>query len=48
MSAMGKTSQLKKYAAARAEQMAIYWLRWLSNSGDKGLWSESISAVVSG
>ena len=43
-----KTPQLEEYTAAQAGQMATYWLRWVSTRGDKGPWSEPVSATILG
>jgi hypothetical protein len=43
-----KTPQLEEYSAAQAGQMATYWLRWVSTRGDKGPWSEPVSATIPG
>lgn len=43
-----KTPQLEEYTAAQAGQTATYWLRWVSTRGDKGPWSEAISATIPG
>jgi len=43
-----KTPQLEEYTAAQAGQMATYWLRWVSTRGEKGPWSEPVSATIPG
>ncbi|HTX21495.1 MAG TPA: hypothetical protein VMD27_06540 [Candidatus Aquilonibacter sp.] len=43
-----KTPQLEEFTAAQAGQVATYWLRWVSTRGDKGPWSEPISATIPG
>jgi len=43
-----KTPQLEEYTAAQAGQTATYWLRWVSTRGDKGPWSEPVSATIPG
>ena len=36
------------YAGADANKMAHYMLRWVSKGGDKGPWSETVSATIGG
>jgi hypothetical protein len=43
-----RTPQLEEYTAAQAGQTATYWLRWVSTRGDKGPWSEPVSATIPG
>ena len=48
MDAMSKTPQLEEYTTAWAGQMATCWLRWVSTRGDKGPWSEPVTATIPG
>ena len=43
-----RTPQLEEYSAAQSGQLVTYWLRWVSTRGEKGPWSEPISATVPG
>jgi hypothetical protein len=43
-----KTPQLEEYTTAQAGQMATYWLRWVNTRGEKGPWSEPVSATIPG
>jgi predicted phage tail protein len=37
-----------QYTGAQAGQMAYYWLRWVNTRGEKGPWSEPVSATIAG
>ena len=36
------------YAGTDANKMAHYMLRWVTKGGDKGPWSETVSATIGG
>jgi predicted phage tail protein len=42
------TPYLAEYTGAQAGQMAYYWLRWVNTRGEKGPWSEPVSATITG
>ena len=42
------TPYLAEYTGAQAGQMACYWLRWINTRGEKGPWSEPVSATIAG
>src|ERR1035437_5980154 len=42
------TPYLAEYTGAQAGQMACYWLRWINTRGEKGPWSEPVSATIPG
>jgi predicted phage tail protein len=42
------TPYLAQYTGAQAGQMVYYWLRWVNTRGEKGPWSEPVSATISG
>ena len=42
------TPYLAEYTGAQAGQMAYYWLRWINTRGEKGPWSEPVSATIAG
>ena len=39
---------MEEYTGAQAGQMVWYWLRWVNTRGDKGPWSEPVSATIAG
>jgi hypothetical protein len=43
-----KTPQMEEYTGAQAGQTVWYWLRWVNTRGDKGPWSEPVSATIAG
>lgn len=43
-----RTPYLAEYAGADAGKTAHYWLRWVSSRGEKGPWSETVSATIPG
>jgi predicted phage tail protein len=43
-----KTPQLEEYTGAQAGQMVWYWLRWINTRGEKGPWSDPVSATIPG
>jgi len=42
------TPYLAEYTGAQAGQMVCYWLRWVNTRGEKGPWSEPVSATIAG
>jgi len=42
------TPYLVEYTGAQAGQMVWYWLRWVNTRGEKGPWSEPVSATIAG
>jgi hypothetical protein len=42
------TPYLAEYTGAQAGQMVYYWLRWVNTRGEKGPWSEPVSATIAG
>jgi hypothetical protein len=42
------TPYLAQYTGAQAGQMVYYWLRWVNTRGEKGPWSEPVSATIAG
>ena len=42
------TPYLAEYTGAQAGQMVYYWLRWVNPRGEKGPWSEPVSATIAG
>jgi len=42
------TPYLAAYTGAQAGQTACYWLRWVNPRGEKGPWSEPVSATIAG
>jgi hypothetical protein len=42
------TPYIAEYAGTNAGQTAHYLMRWVSNGGEKGSWSETISATIVG
>ncbi|HEY5043936.1 MAG TPA: hypothetical protein VIK53_18340 [Verrucomicrobiae bacterium] len=42
------TPYLAAYTGAQAGQTACYWLRWVNTRGEKGPWSEPVSATIAG
>jgi len=42
------TPYLAEYTGAQAGQMVCYWLRWVNPRGEKGPWSEAVSATIAG
>ena len=43
-----KTPQMEEYTGAQAGLTVYYWLRWVNTRGDKGPWSEPVSATIAG
>jgi hypothetical protein len=43
-----KSPQMEEFTGAQAGLMVWYWLRWVNTRGDKGPWSEPISATIAG
>jgi len=41
-----KTPYLAEYAGAQGNQIAHYMLRWVNSRGQKGPWSETVSATI--
>jgi hypothetical protein len=51
MAYMGNAStspQMEEYTGAQAGQMVCYWLRWVNTRGEKGPWSEPVTATIAG
>ena len=42
------TPYLAEYSGVQAGKKAHYMLRWVSTRGDKGPWSETVSATIGG
>jgi hypothetical protein len=42
------TPYLAQYTGAPGAKKAHYMLRWVSTRGDKGPWSETVSATIPG
>jgi hypothetical protein len=43
-----KTPQMEEYSGAQAGQTVCYWLRWVNTRGEKGPWSEPVTATIPG
>jgi hypothetical protein len=43
-----KTPQIEEFTGAQAGLTVWYWLCWVNTRGDKGPWSEPISATIAG
>lgn len=40
--------QMEEFIGAQAGQSVCYWLRWVNTRGEKGPWSEPITATIAG
>jgi hypothetical protein len=43
-----QTPQLEEFTGAQAGMTVYYWLRWVNTLGQKGPWSEQVSATIQG
>ena len=43
-----RTPYLAQFTGAQAGQTVTYWLRWVNTRGEKGPWSEPVTATIAG